>query len=69
MSPIQASKKSNEKEIYSILKDNREVRKPISFLGQLVRKADIKKVFSKGDSTNYSYELYAMTEVFEQHHT
>ena len=25
--------------------------------------ADIKKVFSKGDSTNYSYKLYTITEV------
>ena len=32
-------------------------------LGQLVRTADIKKVFSKGDSTNYSYLLYTITEV------
>ena len=32
-------------------------------MGQLVRKADIKKVFSKGDSTNYSYELHTITEV------
>ena len=33
-------------------------------MGQLVRTADIKKVFSKGDSTNYSYKLYTITEVF-----
>ena len=41
MTPIQASKKSNEKEVYSNLKDNREVRKPKFNLGQLVRTADI----------------------------
>ena len=57
MTPIQASKKSNEKIVYSNIKDNREVRKPIFILGQLVRTADIKRVFSKGDSTNYSYKL------------
>ena len=28
----------------------------------MVRTADIKKVFSKGDSTNYSYKLYTITE-------
>ena len=32
-------------------------------LGQIVRTSDIKKVFSKGDSTNYSYKLYTITEI------
>ena len=63
MTPNQASKKSNEKEVYSNLRDNREVRKPKYKLGQLVRTADIKKIFSKGDSTNYNYKLYTITEV------
>ena len=63
MTPVQASKKSNEKEVYSNLKDNREVRKPKINLGQFVRTADIKKVFSKGDKTNGSYKLYTITEV------
>ena len=63
MTPIQASKKSNEKEVYSNLKDDRKVRKPKLKLGDLVRTSDIKKVFSKGDSTNYSYKLYTKTEV------
>ena len=63
MTPIQASKKSNEKEVYSNLKDNREIHKPKYKLGQLVRTADIKRVFSKGDSTNYSYKLYTITEI------
>ena len=63
MTPIQASKKSNEKEAYSNLKDNREIHEPKHKLGQLVRTADIKRVFSKGDSTNYSYKLYTTTEI------
>ena len=63
MKPIDASKKSNQKLVYNNLKDGREVRKPKYKLGQLVRTADIKKVFSKGDSTNYSYKLYKITEV------
>ena len=54
MTPKQASKKSTEIEVYSNLKDNGEVRKPKFNLGQLVRTADIKRVFSKGDSTNWS---------------
>ena len=52
MTPDQASKKSNEKIVFSNLKDNREVRKPKFKLGQLVRTADIKRVFSKRDSPN-----------------
>ena len=63
MTPIQASKQSNEKLVFDNLKDNREFQKPRFQLGQLVRSADIKKVFSKGDSTNCSYELYTKTEV------
>ena len=57
MTPIQASKKSNEKEVYSDLRDDREKQTPECKLGQLVRTADIKKVFSKGDSTNWSHKL------------
>ena len=63
MTPIQASKKSNEKIVHDNLKDNREIPKPKYKLGQLVRTADIKKVFSKGDSTNSSYKLYTITEI------
>ena len=63
MTPIQASKKSNRKEVYSNLRDDREKQQPKFKLGQLVRTADIKKVFSKGDSTNWSYKLYTITEV------
>ena len=54
MTPIQASKKSNKKLVYKNLKDNREIQKPKFKLGQLIRTADIKRVFSKGGSTNYS---------------
>ena len=63
MTPVQASKKSNEKIVYNNLKDNRVKQKPNYRLGQLVRTSDIKRVFSKGDSTNYSYLLYTITEV------
>ena len=63
MKPIDASKKSNQKLVYNNLKDDREARKPEFKLGDSVRTADIKKVFSKGDSTNWSYKLYTITEV------
>ena len=63
MKPIDASKKSNQKLVYNNLKDDREVLKPKFKLGQFVRTADIKRVFSKGDSTKYSYKFYSITEV------
>ena len=63
LTPIQASKKANEKEIFFNLKNNREVRKPKFNLGQLVRTGDTKKDFSKGVSRIWSYNLYTITEV------
>ena len=63
MTPNQASKNSNEKLVYSNLQDRTVKKQPKHKLGQLVRTADIKKVFSKADSTNYSYLLYTITEV------
>ena len=63
MAPIQASKKSNQKLVYNNLKDDREVQKPKFKSGQFVRTAHIKRVFSNGDITNWSYKLYTITEV------
>ena len=54
MTPNKASKKSNEEEVYSNLQDKRKKINPKFKLGQLVRTADIKKVFSKVDSANWS---------------
>ena len=54
MTPVQASKKANEKLVYSNLQDKRRKLNPKYKLGHLVRTADIKRVFSKGDSTNWS---------------
>ena len=63
MTPMQASKKSNENIVFDNLKDKRVIQKPKFRLRDLVRTADIKRVFSKGDSTNWSYKLYTITEV------
>ena len=63
MTPNQASKKSTERKVYTSLQDRRVRKKPNFKLRDLVRTADIKRVFSKGDSTNYSYKLYTTTEV------
>ena len=37
--------------------------KPKDKLHDLVRTADLKKTFSKGDITNCSYKLYEITEI------
>ena len=63
MTPVQASKKVKEKLVYSNLQDKRKKFNPKFKLGQLVRTVDIKRVFSKGDSINFSYKLYTITEV------
>ena len=63
MTPSQASKKANERRIYSNLQDRRDKQLPKDNVGQLVRTADTKRVFSKGESTNWSYKLYTITEV------
>ena len=44
----------------------REKQKPVYNLGHFVRKADNKRVFSKGDSTNWSYKLYTITELIHK---
>ena len=63
MKPIDASRKSKEKEVYSNLQDRRIKQQPKCKLSQLVRTAEIKRTFSKGDSTNWSYKLYTITEL------
>ena len=61
--PVEASKKLNEKILFDNLKQIRENQSPKFKLAQLVRVADIKKVFSMTDSTNSSYQFYTITEV------
>ena len=63
MTPNQGSKKSKEKLVYGNLQDRRVKQQPKYKLGQLIRTADNKHVFSKSDSTKWSYKLYTSTEV------
>jgi len=65
MTPIEASKKVNEKTVLSNLRDKRQKHKPIFKLGDLVRTADIKRTFSKGDTTNWSNKLYRITQIID----
>ena len=61
--PIQASLKKNEGYVYKNLLDKRKKITPKFQLNDLVRKADLRKTFSKGDTTNWSYKLYKITEI------
>ena len=63
LTPIQASLKKNERFVYKNLLDKREKIKPKFQINDLVRTADLKKTFSKGDTTNWSYILYKITEI------
>ena len=63
LTPIQASLKKNEGYVYKNLLDKRKKIKPKFEINDLVRVADLKKTFSKGDTTNWSYKLYKITEI------
>ena len=54
--------KKNESFVYKNLLDTRKKIKPKYNIGDLVRTADLKKTFSKSDTTNWSYNLYKITE-------
>ena len=63
LTPIQASLKKNEGFAYKNILDKRNKIKPKYEIGDLVRTADLKKTFSKRDTTNWSYKLYKITEI------
>ena len=63
LSPKDASLKKNEGFVYKNLLDKRKKIKPKYQINDLVRTADLKKTFSKGDTTNWSYKLYLTTEI------
>ena len=63
LSPKDASLKKNEGFVYKNLLDKRKKVKPKYEIGDLIRTADLKKTFSKGDTTNWSYKLYKITEI------
>ena len=58
LTPIQGSLKKIEGYVYKNLLDKRKKLKPKFQVNDLVRTADLKKTFSKGDTINWSYKLY-----------
>ena len=63
LTPIQASLKENERFVYRNLLDKRKKIQPKFQINNFVRVADLKKTFSKGDTTNWSYKIYKITEI------
>ena len=63
LTPTQASLKKNEGYVYKNLLDKRKKIIPKFKINDLVRTADLKRTFSKGDTTNWSYKLYKITEI------
>ena len=60
--PIQTSPKKNEGYVYKNLSNNIKKVKAKDKIHNLVRVADLKKTFSKGDRTKWSYKLYKITD-------
>ena len=70
VTPGQASLKKNESYVFQdsfYQKDLIDKRKKVKTkfeANNLVRTTDLKKTFSKGDTTNWSYKLYKITKKF-----
>ena len=63
LTPTQASLKKNEGYVYINLLDKRKKIKPKFQINDLVRDADLRRTFLKRDTTNWSYQLYKITEI------
>ena len=66
LSPKDASLKKNEGFAYKNILDKRRKIKAKYEIDDLVRTADLKRKFSKGDTTNWSYKLYKNTEFINE---
>ena len=63
LTPIEVYSKKNKRFGYQNLLDKRKKIKPKNKIDDRVRTADLKITFSKGDTTNWSYKLYKITEI------
>ena len=63
LTPIQASLKKIEGYVHHHLLDKRKEVKPKFQVNNLVRTADLSRIFSKGDTTNLSIKLYKTTDI------
>ena len=63
LTPIQAGSEKNEGYVHKKLLDKRKKVNPKFQINDLVRTADLKKTFPKGNTTIWSYKLYEITEI------
>ena len=63
LTPIPASLKKNEGYVYKNLLDKREKKKTKFLVDDVVRKADLKKTFSKPDTKKWSYILSKIKKI------
>ena len=63
LTPIQASLKKNEGYVYKIFLNKRKKITPKFQVNNLVRTADLKKTFSKSDTTIWSYKIYKIKQI------
>ena len=59
----QVHNSTNEGYVYNNLLEKRKKVIPKFQVNELVRTADLKKTFSKSDTTNWSYKLYKITDI------
>ena len=55
--------KNNDGFVYTNLLHKRKKVNPKFQINDLVRTADLKRTFSKGDTINWSYKMYKITEI------
>ena len=55
--------KKYEEYVYTNFLDQRKKMKLEERLGELVRNADNKKIFPRGDFTTWSYKLFTITQI------
>ena len=63
---IEASKKVNETVVFINIREKRQKQKPNFILGDSVGISDNRSVLSKGDTANYSNELYTINQVLHE---
>ena len=63
LTPTQASLKKNEGYVYQKILDKRKKIIPKFRINNLVTTTDLKKTFSKSDTTNWSYKVHKTTEI------
>ena len=63
LTPIQCCLEKNEAYVHKNLLDKPQKVKPKFQVDDFFRVANLKKTFSKSDTTNWSYKLYRITEI------